>query len=316
MTHIFTHMDLDGFVAAMLACNISGANYEDVHWTSYDANRDSKWKSEIMKSATDFLNSVWFVDLSLQEPELDWARSLEPKDWLWCDHHETSQKFPRSHEIFHTSALDCSGNRCAADILYEGFVLPGEKTEVLQQWVERAHDRDLWINKEKENNLKLDLVIKSHLKGDRMPRLFRAAETLLPREIIDTYKSNWTYGMRKFEESCMLANHTIKHFGDNELPVSICTIKGYGSDVADEVYKTGEEVLVLTQKFYDGSYGFSLRTRRVDIDLSEVARHFGGGGHRQAAGGKLTPVDINAGQEFIAMKILAACLECQITLQL
>ena len=113
--------------------------------------------------------------------------------------------------------------------------------------------------------------------------------------------------MIKFHESCQVARRSMKRF-NGEIPISICTIRGYGSDVANTLYETGEEVLILTQKFYNGDYGMSLRTRRQDIDLAKVAEAFGGGGHRQAAGAKLTPEDIKGEQDFIHSKVETVCL--------
>lgn len=44
------------------------------------------------------------------------------------------------------------------------------------------------------------------------------------------------------------------------------------------------EVFFLVKKKADGLYSFSIRTSRPDIDGSEIAALFGGGGHKQAAG--------------------------------
>ena len=74
-----------------------------------------------------------------------------------------------------------------------------------------------------------------------------------------------------------------------------CLFEGHRSAVVNAAYERRSEVLELLNnngfdiaigwnQDADGSFRYSLRTQRDDIDVSLLAKHYGGGGHKKAAG--------------------------------
>jgi oligoribonuclease NrnB/cAMP/cGMP phosphodiesterase (DHH superfamily) len=277
---------------------ISSQNPSDVHFFSYEPNRDEKWSSLLVHHESSFQMShedVWLVDISLRPGELEHARlPHKASKWHWVDHHKSSLEF-NPEGIFDEVHLDTSGEKCAADILMKMAWDQHECVEsnpnigFLHDWADVAHDRDLWINENSERNIKLDMILKAHLKRGRGRELLMYCLTAKPDDIIQQFQPYWQDGMKAFENSCKTAQNTstvVIRANPPHIPVSIAWITGQGSDVADTLYETGDEIIVMLQLFPE-NVGISFRTKRDDVDLSQVAKAFGGGGHPQAAGGKL-----------------------------
>lgn len=319
---IITHGDLDGLVSALVAMEISGQEPNDVHFFSYEPDRDEKWSSLLVHHESSFQMShedVWFVDISLRPGELEHARlPHKSSEWHWIDHHKSSLDFDPDG-IFDEVLLiaeelpspNTNTSVCAADILWETYcnLQPAGKDPDLDNhlgsWVEVAHDRDLWINKNNERNIKLDMILKAHLKRGRERELLGYCQTAMWPAIIDQFQPYWQDGMKAFENSCKTAQNTstvvIRAIPPN-IPVSIAWITGQGSDVADTLYETGDEIIVMLQLFPE-NVAISFRTKRDDIDLSQIARAFGGGGHPKAAGGKLDHRHLMEGYSTIIAEI-------------
>lgn len=190
---IITHGDLDGLVSALVAMEISGQKPNDVHFFSYEPDRDEKWNTLLVHHKSSFQMSddnVWFVNISLRPGELEHARlPHKASKWHWVDHHKSSLEF-NPEGIFDKVYLDTSGEKCAADILMGMVWDRHECVELnpsilfLQEWVDIAHDRDLWINEHRERNLKLDMILKAHLGRGRGRELLMYCLTAKPDDII------------------------------------------------------------------------------------------------------------------------------------
>ena len=313
---IITHGDLDGLVSALLAMEISGQKPNDVHFFSYEPDRDEKWNSLLVHHKSSFQMSdddVWFVDISLRPGELEHARGLPHKAsrWHWVDHYKSSLEFNPAG-IFDEVYLKTEGDECAADILWTQLLIrcieqSNSTRRNLKQWVEVAHDRDLWINKNSERNMKLDMILKAHLRRGSTINLLKRCQICCPKTAISDHISDWQEGMKAFENSCKTAQSTstvVIRVNPPHIPVSIAWITGQGSDVADTLYETGDEIIVMLRLFPENA-GISFRTKRDDIDLSQVAKAFGGGGHPQAAGGKLEHRHLMEGYSVIVADIIA-----------
>lgn len=197
---IITHGDLDGLVSALVTMEISGQEPNDVHFFSYEPDRDEKWNSLLVHHKSSFQMShddVWFVDISLRPGELEHAMGLPHKasKWHWVDHHKSSMDFINADEIFDEVLLVTDGSVCAADMLWETYcnLQPVGKDPDLDNhlgsWVEVAHDRDLWINKNNERNIKLDMILKAHLKRGRGRELLGYCQTAMWPAIIDQFST-------------------------------------------------------------------------------------------------------------------------------
>lgn len=304
---IITHGDIDGLVSALVAMEISDQKPNDIHFFSYESDRDEKWKE-----LYDCDKETWFVDISLRQGELEWVRNANKAKWIWADHHKSSLEFD-PNGIFDEVYLETEGDECAADILWTQLLIrcieQSKPTRMnLKEWVEVAHDRDLWINENSERNIKLDMILKAHLRRGSTINLLKRCQIYNLGTIISDHTSDWQTGMKAFENSVSTANVTRVCSRDIDPEVITCWITGQGSDVADTLYVTGNEIIVMLQLFPE-NVGISFRTKRNDVDLSQVAKAFGGGGHPQAAGGKLEHQHLMEGYSSIVADIIAEIAE-------
>lgn len=65
---------------------------------------------------------------------------------------------------------------------------------------------------------------------------------------------------------------------------AICCVGAYGSLAFESVYDESKHDLMVGLSFDGKEWGFSLRTTKENIDVSFIAKKFGGGGHKKASG--------------------------------
>jgi nanoRNase/pAp phosphatase (c-di-AMP/oligoRNAs hydrolase) len=93
---------------------------------------------------------------------------------------------------------------------------------------------------------------------------------------------------------------------DNGLRVRSACCIGYSSEVASRLYEGQSRTVIAL--FDLRSLGVSLRrSADCDVDLSELARHFGGGGHAAAAGFAVSEVKRSPAERLV--EILGQRLE-------
>lgn len=309
---IVTHGDLDGLVSALVVMEVYNIIPSAVRHYSYSPKRDEWWREWLgyqikpIKTMTGNVEDVWFTDISLRPGELEWARGKRKRGiWRWVDHHKSSEEFDPDG-IFDEVYLEFLDEVCAADMLWRMMDF-GKPLPVLASWVEAAHDRDLWIREHPELSLRLDMMVKSQGRERKWEETLVAATHYSPRELVLLHPEWWKPEMKLYENSIKLALATKQTFpleltARKKLPVGVCYISGFASDVCEEVYGSDKEVLVMIHPLTDVIV-VNLRTRRDDVDLAELAKVFGGGGHYHAAGGRLNEKQIRGGYTAIIRDI-------------
>ena len=289
---IITHNDLDGIVSAYFVMKGTGQLPTDVRAFSYSVERDGIWQSMLAKQPR---GEVIFTDLSFKRNELDWARGIEKeRRWLWFDHHKSSLDFDHKG-VFDQVFIDASGEVCAADLTSEwlldqevawGELANAERFEIINEWRAVAHDRDLWINNDRNRNMKLDMVVRACIKERRIPHLLEAMDLGIDH-VLKIYNEFWKQGMVDYKKSLELAKGTFYLNDFSDFNVVVFFVGSSASDVADSMYKTDKDIIAMVA-IYPPNAVVNLRTKRDDVDLSIIARRlFDGGGHAKAAGGKL-----------------------------
>ncbi len=299
---IITHSDLDGVASALVVMELTGITSNRVHHFSYANYRDEQWEKllgyqlKLSRKMMDDVEDVWFVDMSLRPGELEWARGKQTRGhWHWVDHHISSKDFDPDG-IFDDVHLQIDGV-CAADILYKMYEDGGGRyNPILESWVVAAHDRDLWIREDPELGLKLTLLIyRAVLTKSSWQNMLANAQVATPRLLLNIHNDMWEAGYEDYLSSVRIAQATAQTVKVGRYPVRLCYANGNPSDVAEEVYETGKEIIGMIQIHRDG-LGINLRTRRKDISMAEIAKAlFEGGGHDQAAGGSLDEKHIRGG---------------------
>jgi uncharacterized protein len=224
---------------------------------------------------------VYFVDVTVKRSlMLEIAKVAE---WVYIlDHHKTAQadlesKFAPNEKLLghpHVSVrfnMEKSGARLAWEFFHD------EPVPAIVKYVE---DRDLWrftFPETKDINAYLfsfdyDFETWNTLKNE----LENAPELAILSGIDITRKHN-----KDIDELAQIQTRTI--------------IKGYNVPIINAPYffasdlcnKLAKDNPFAASWFYDGArrkYIFSLRSTEDGIDVSEIAKQFGGGGHKHAAG--------------------------------
>ena len=152
----------------------------------------------------------------------------------------------------------------------------------------------------------MDLMVKLQgRKKNGWVALLEAAKTLSPKEMLVKHPEWWQDEVEAYAKSVKLALATSSVIKVADLNVAMAYISGFGSDVGEALYSQEEivDTLVMIQPMTD-CLALSLRTRRDDLDLSIMAKElFAGGGHKQAAGGKLAEQHLKGGYDRIALDI-------------
>jgi oligoribonuclease NrnB/cAMP/cGMP phosphodiesterase (DHH superfamily) len=295
---IITHSDLDGFVSALAVMQLKGIAPARVHFFGYSDRRDATWQKllaeELLPRAAliSLTEEVWFTDLALRPGELEWARNKRKRSkWHWVDHHPASAQFD-PERIFDAVSLDDTGTVCAADMVWE--MMPKARGfPVLEKWVECAHERDLWLAEDGEFSLGLDILVKEYI--GRAPALLLSMALMHPpRALLEREAGKIARGMAEYKKSCKLARNTAERFEVESIPVCICYVSGYASDVGETLYESRDEVLAMIQ-ITGSDLSIAFRTRRDDLNLGELAALFEGGGHPQAAGGRMLDKHLRGG---------------------
>jgi len=240
---------------------------------------------------------VLFVDFSYKRPVLD-AMAQRAKSILILDHHKTAQedladvaKVPRRIDWRSAAEIDGSGNRMfalfdmersGAALAWDYFIGDGSSAgwspataRHHREFIDYIQDRDLW-RKQLPCGDEFTIALRSY------PQDFSTWDELVrrgPKYLIVEGRSLQRYYRLRVEElkrtaypcqiggaDCWLSN--APYFAASEVAGELSEHTGFGA-----CYFEVEA----------GRFQYSLRSRG-DFDVSAIARQFGGGGHKAAAG--------------------------------
>jgi oligoribonuclease NrnB/cAMP/cGMP phosphodiesterase (DHH superfamily) len=229
---------------------------------------------------------VFILDFSYKRPAL---LDMRPKasSILVVDHHKTAQQdLADLSDPFHPLGLDLKHPlRCVFDMDKSGGRLTWEHFFPKQSspWmVDYTEDRDLWRHKLR-NSREINAALRSYpmdfqrwdcweemTREDKLPLLERLSDeggAILRREqqIVDTHV--------RFAREIELDGHKV-------LCVNATVLI---SEIAGALAKDRPFGVCWFERS-DGKRAYSLRSREGGIDVSEIAKRHGGGGHRNAAG--------------------------------
>ncbi len=223
--------------------------------------------------------NVFILDFSYPRDDLLNLRAEGPKKLLVLDHHKTAEEELKGLD-FCVFDKDLSG----ATLTWRYFFNHGGDVPAQPPWLLRfIGDRDLW-------RFKLDDTRAIHAGLQLYPYEFKVWEkihkrgkTLLVVEGMTILK----YTKQLIESACSFACE-IELDGHKVLAVN-ATNKAITSDLGHKLshgYAFGVVWFATEDKIV-----FSLRSTEEGIDVAELAKKFGGGGHQHAAGFSM-PFDI------------------------
>ena len=295
MIKLFTHTDLDGVGCAILAKLAFGNNVSITYCNSPNALED-----ELLTNDLSSYDYVFITDLSFTQQCMLYE-NLSPSKFMLIDHHKTAE-WLNDYDFANVHVKYKNKLTCGAELFYN-YLLKKNLISSRHFFVEQVRLYDTWDWTKFNNDTPKYLNDLLYVKGisefvdmyvDRLKRHDVSALTIFngddlkmlayEQKQIDNYLNKKCASATEI----IFANHKcMLSFADRYQSIlgnKMCTLK---DDVNMAVLVNIDEGIV------------SLRSVG-DIDVAEIAKQYGGGGHKNAAGFKLTE-DI---KEYIFNKLL------------
>ncbi|MGB9804933.1 DHH family phosphoesterase, partial [Desulfofundulus sp.] len=264
MPTLVTHNDFDGITCAVLfkaAYPLEG----NVHITNYDE------VDEVIRKACDEPGVLFVTDISPQSKEVaDLLKSRGEAVWLF-DHHKTAgwlSKYPYAH---------INTEKCGARLFYD-FLRPFHPNlQEYEQLVWHANDYDLWRH-ESPHSVVLNRLL--HVLGhDEFLRRF-----VYYPDVNLTDRERYLMGIEEGREQRYIeeAIKTAVVYNSITPSCAIVFAEQYISQVGHKLLETYPVDVAVIVNFQKNTV--SLRSRDKGVDVSEIAKALGGGGHPTAAG--------------------------------
>lgn len=243
-------------------------------------------------------DELWITDLSWTSNETaERLRNLARAGLriFWIDHHRTAVSRASAPEFdvpFAGRVLseEYSAARLAFDYLKRIAQEAGDEGklrdfEKFAPFAAIADDHDRWIHRIPES-ADWALAVQTLGGSDSYREIIRLSEPVMSRKLRLALEA----GRKAMDKSFEIARATlVERALDNGLRVRSACCIGYSSEVASKLYEGQSRTVIAL--FDLRSLGVSLRrSADCEVDLSELARYFGGGGHAAAAGFAISDV--------------------------
>ena len=294
MIKLFTHTDLDG-----VSCEILGkiAFEEDINVVRCNYGDIDAKVEEFINSAEEY-DKLFITDISVNKEIADKLLSISDKVIL-LDHHKTAlwlNEYPYALVQVEDESI---GKMCGAYLFYE-YLKKNHKefddTPALKLFIDYVRMYDTWEWKEKYDNIipkRLNDLM--YIDGpnefiDKMVyrlgnNLFIFDDTdLMKLQIEQTYINSY---IAQKNETLMVNDDLFP-----EYTVGITFADKYISELGNKLCELHPEldfVVLINMSTLTVSY----RTVKNDLDLSDIAKGFGGGGHPKASGSRFDASIVN-----------------------
>ena len=243
---------------------------------------------------------TFITDLSVNEENAERIHnSVDNPDkipFFIIDHHETAEWLNK----YHWCRVEVEGEKvnCGASLFYDYLI---EKKYLqdsinLYQFIELARKYDTWIWK-KENNIE--------------PKLWNDLMYIIGREdfiesTIDKIKFSYTkgtllqltqneremieYNQKKIDKYIEMKAKNIINMNVFQYNAGIVFAEQYFSELGDKLGETFPEFDLIAM-INMSTQTISYRTQRDDVNLGDIAKKLGGGGHQKAAGSPINNIE-------------------------
>ena len=241
---------------------------------------------------------VLMLDYSLRTRELNDQLNSVAKSFRILDHHKTAQA-ALDGAPYATFDMKRSGVGLAWDYLFgenspEACYDQGTSWEPRPWWVNYTEDQDLWNWALPDSH-----VINAYLMVQ--PRTVETWDRITHPFKMDEMKAKEKgEGVRQYIEyytRCVVAEAQVGVYSGHRVAVLNIPYAGV-SEAGTALAVAGFDVVFLWFENHEGKMLFSLRSNRdgKNVDVSEIAKSYGGGGHRNAAGFQM---GIYAGRQLV-----------------
>lgn len=241
-----------------------------------------------------------FLDVTYQPNNemMEWEEKYGYKITI-VDHHKTVVDSPIMNHITGGGVLDTSNSAC--ELAWKYFFSDQKMPKV----IELLGRYDIW---DKEDSRRWNNIIIPFQMGFK---LFKTNPS-----VDDFFNKTWLYmfdmtkrEMNEFVDEVIYKGKFINKYQASEnkriasgyaieatfhgRPVIVLNSPQRSSSIFDSVWDENKYDFMLVWSYTKyGDIGVSMYTTRVDVDVSEIAKMHGGGGHQQAAGFGATDITI------------------------
>lgn len=289
MYKLLSHTDLDGVGCGILAKLAFGDRIKIRYNSIASLNREVEWFLENEERNT----HLFITDLSVNEENekrLEEFYQTGGKVQL-LDHHKTALHF-NEYEWGHVVVEDNEGNLASGTSLFYEYLIENEliqTSNAVDEFVELVRQYDTW-EWEKNNNQEahrlnaLFFLISIDEFEEKMVNRLQNSDHFFfdefEQKILDMEED-------KVERYIRRKRRELVQTSIGDYLAGIVYAESYHSELGNELgkeYPHLDYIAILNM----GGKRISLRTIHDHVDVSEVAGHYGGGGHAKAAGCSLT----------------------------
>jgi oligoribonuclease NrnB/cAMP/cGMP phosphodiesterase (DHH superfamily) len=280
---------LDGLASAACVGRFYGEAYVTPFFT-HPSNVD-----RVIKEATHNAKQpqdLWIADITWKNPETDeYLKQLAKDGWriFWADHHAIAiEKTERDIKELGLTGWVASNKYSAARLLFDYMVSHEDKIgkanqQLLefQQVVLLADDNDRWIHN-LSGSRELALTVAALGGLDAYHELVHIDSNVnYSPKMQDAYRK----ASGELSESISLAYKTKvdKKLDESGISVVAAICNGFTSEVADTLGKDFKNAILVLFNLKDQRFSLR-RSPECKINLDQLARRLGGGGHPAASG--------------------------------
>ncbi|MCH1626325.1 DHH family phosphoesterase [Fredinandcohnia quinoae] len=286
MIKLFSDSDLDGIGCGLVA-KIAFGDDVDVSYCTY---RNLNERVEKFIEDQDNLNAqIYITDLAVNdkiEKKLD-KRSKAGNHIQVVDHHITAMHFNNYNWGYVLPEYKTGKKTCATSLFYE-FLLENGKLEqntALEEFIElvRLYDTWEWEVEEKVEAKRLNdlfyIVGIEQFESEMLERL-KSSSTF---KLTDSEEFLLNMEEKKIERYIQSKNRQIVQTTIGEYCVGVIHAEQYLSELGNALAKLNPH-LDLISLLNVGTKKIGFRTIYDEVDVSEFAKRYGGGGHPKASG--------------------------------
>lgn len=286
-----SHNDLDGTAPGILAKIAFGERVEVMYCSNNNIDRAVERFLEKKENVNTFL---YITDASVNaenEARLQ-ERFLEKRNVLLFDHHKTALHLDQHQWANVKTEYEDGRKTCGTSMFFEHLVEEGliHPTPSMIEFVELVRQYDTWEWEAKENFRAKWLNDLFYMEG-----IAAFEEKMIAR----LTENNNIFEFNELEKSILLLEEKrIQQFiNQKQKEIKETTIGSYRIGIvhADRYHSEAGNVLAKNNPHLDliallnlGSQRMSFRTAHKGVDVSVLAKSYGGGGHQPAAGATLS----------------------------
>lgn len=277
---IYHKSDFDGVISAVIVRKV----YQDIDLIGMDYN------DPVMEDKILTYDMVVVVDFSLP---LSFMEKMDTRgiNTIWIDHHQTSiEEYEKSDHVY-KNLFTCLDDGFAACELTWRYFYPGKKKPVV---VHLAGIYDTWRKGERPavlggySDAWRDVVLpfqyflrQYDLDPEKFPKYLLVDNVDVIRSCIDKGAGI----LRYIDKQNKWASNNMFDRKVKGYRALVLNQGGVNSTVFDYAYDPKKHDIMMAFVYLGDKFKVSVySSRKKDINVAEIARSFGGGGHRHAAG--------------------------------